>query len=212
MGTRGAIGFRVDGVDKIVYNHFDSYPEGLGADLIAQLCGKKDWGKVKEAVRKITFIDPDVPPTPEQIEKFAPYTDLSVGNQSPDDWYCLLRRAQGTIEPYLTGDIDVMSDAHGFLLDSLFCEYAYIINLDDMTLEFYRGFNEEAGGAGRYACQKEPPRKRHDGTVYESSYYGVVLKEAMPLADLPKTKRCKTFVNKTLKRWNELCRRPGDDE
>jgi hypothetical protein len=30
MGTRGLYGFRKDGVDKTTYNHYDSYPEGLG--------------------------------------------------------------------------------------------------------------------------------------------------------------------------------------
>ncbi len=27
MGTRGAYGVRIDGQDKIAYNHSDSYPE-----------------------------------------------------------------------------------------------------------------------------------------------------------------------------------------
>ena len=35
MGTRGAWGFLVDGDDsRITYNHFDSYPSGLGANLV----------------------------------------------------------------------------------------------------------------------------------------------------------------------------------
>jgi len=35
MGTRGAYGFRKNGIDKVTYNHFDSYPEQLGESLEA---------------------------------------------------------------------------------------------------------------------------------------------------------------------------------
>lgn len=40
MGTRGAIGFYKDKNEKVCYNHFDSYPTGLGEDLISYLKGK----------------------------------------------------------------------------------------------------------------------------------------------------------------------------
>src|SRR5208337_4359655 len=125
MGTRGAIGFRLDGQDKVTYNHFDSYPSGVGAELLAELCGIKNWEAVKTAVRNISFIDQDVEPTEAQIELCAEFTDLGVGDQSTSDWYCLLRNAQGSLAPYLTGKLPFMSDNHTFLLDSLFCEYAY---------------------------------------------------------------------------------------
>ena len=34
MGTRGLYGFRKNGKDKITYNHWDSYPEGLGQNVL----------------------------------------------------------------------------------------------------------------------------------------------------------------------------------
>ena len=37
MGTRGLMGVRVDGVDKLTYNHWDSYPSGLGQDILEYL-------------------------------------------------------------------------------------------------------------------------------------------------------------------------------
>ena len=37
MGTRGAFGFLVDGETKVTYNHWDSYPSGLGQDLVDTL-------------------------------------------------------------------------------------------------------------------------------------------------------------------------------
>ena len=63
-----------------------------------------------------------------------------------------------------------------FLYDSLFCEYAYIINLDECVLEFYKGFNKNPKANGRYA----------NNTIYrdENSYYGVALIDTIPLKDL----------------------------
>jgi hypothetical protein len=160
---------------------------------------------MKKQVRNLVLLNTDVPPTEAQIEACKPWTDLGVGDQSTSDWYCLLRNAQGSLTAYLA--IGVISNNQGFLLDSLFCEYAYIVNLDDMMLEFYRGFNTDPKAAGRYASQQVPPCKdRGEGTFEPSEYYGVVLIDTIPLADLPKTKRCKTFVNKTVKKWWESTR------
>jgi len=35
MGTRGVYGFERDGVKKITYNHYDSYPSALGKDVVS---------------------------------------------------------------------------------------------------------------------------------------------------------------------------------
>lgn len=195
MGTRGAIGFRLDGEDKITYNHFDSYPGGLGSTILTEICGKKDWNKVKENVRRIVLVTNDTPPTDAEIAANAKWADLGVSEQSFEDWYCLLREAQGTLEPYMTGELPLMFDSTSFVLDSLFCEYAYIINLDDGVLEFYKGFNSDPNAPGRYASLQ---RER------KGEYFGVALVETVPLSDFPATKRCKTFVNKTLQRWQQL--------
>ena len=34
MGTRGAYGFKSQNKIKVIYNHFDSYPSGLGEDVV----------------------------------------------------------------------------------------------------------------------------------------------------------------------------------
>lgn len=34
MSTRGTYGVRIDGVDKLGYNHHDSYPSYLGANML----------------------------------------------------------------------------------------------------------------------------------------------------------------------------------
>ena len=74
---------------------------------------------------------------------------------------------------------DTFEDYSSFLANSLFCEYAYIINLDEKVLEFYCGNNKNPNGNGRYA---------HLSSKYETRYYGVVLKKRIPLSKFFKGK------------------------
>lgn len=174
MGTRGAVGFRANNQDRVSYNHFDSYPSGLGAEVLEFIQGS-NLASLKSAAERIILIDESIPPTPQQIQDCKPWTDLSVSNQSTSDWYCLLRDAQGNLHAYTDG-LKYMSDASSFLLDSLFCEYAYIINTDEQVLEFYSGFNQKARTRkGRYAALKIDPKDK---------YYGVALIKKYPLDEI----------------------------
>src|SRR4051812_4409012 len=40
VSTRGAFGFRINGQDKITFSRFDSYPGGLGDDIVIWLKSK----------------------------------------------------------------------------------------------------------------------------------------------------------------------------
>ena len=176
MGTRGAVGFRANKQDKVTYNHFDSYPSGLGSDVISFI-RSHSFEDIQKAAQNIQMVDTSIEPTPQQIKDCAPWTDLSVSNQSTSDWYCLLRSAQGDLGAYVQG-LKYMNDSKGFLLNSLFCEYAYIINVDTKQLEFYTGFNKKARKTkGRYA-DKQPEDSRPD------SYYGVALLWKIDLNDI----------------------------
>lgn len=152
MGTRGTLGVRIDGEDKLCYNQFDCYPDGLGFDALADIKSMlKDWGlhKMITQARKLTLVDNNVPPTPEQIKELSPFTDLGVSNQSTDDWYCVLRDLQGRLCDHLT--VGYMLGNNDFINESLFCEWGYILNLDDNVMEVYQGFQEKPHDMGRYA-------------------------------------------------------------
>ena len=152
MSTRGAIGFRVDGKDKVAYNHCDSYPSYLGKEVV-NFIQEHSNSDLRFAARRIELIDESISPTEEQIKvcKDLGLLNLGVSTRSEKDWYCLLREAQGGLRSYM-GDnaCPFMPDSSDFLMDSLFCEYAYIINLDDNILEFYVGGANPAS-KGRYA-------------------------------------------------------------
>lgn len=155
MGTRGCYGFYKDGVTKATYNHFDSYIEGLGKDIL-DFIGNTSIPIMNKIFDKIELVREDDIPTIEQIENCQKYTDLDVSNKSIMDFYCLLRKAQGDLNAYKT-DLKYMIDSKEFLGNSLFCEYAYIINLDKNVLEFYKGFNKvpQNNRYSKYADEKE---------------------------------------------------------
>lgn len=170
MSTRGLFGFVIDNEVKAVYNHFDSYPEGLGQDLVNFLQGT-DLSTLPLRARGLQPV-PDRTPTPEEVARLRPFTDLTVSGRSAEDWYCLLRKTQGDVEALLAAGI--YEDSGDFALDSLFCEWGYLINLDDSLFEVYKGFQRKAHTQGRFA--KENDRK---------GYYPIALIKTFPLDDIP---------------------------
>jgi hypothetical protein len=61
MGTRGLFGVRIDDTDKLTYNHFDSYPTGLGKGLADQLkpfvSSKEGIEWLKDRARKLRLVN-----------------------------------------------------------------------------------------------------------------------------------------------------------
>ena len=184
MGTRGAFGFRVDGKDKVMYNHWDSYPSGLGQKVVDFIKETTD-DELKKIANNIVLVDEDKTPTTAQKKAVRDFektndtvvSDISVSTRTLDDWYCLLRNAQGEFEMYKKG-LEYMISAEDFLQDSLFCEYAYIINVDSGMLEVYFGFNKDPEAKGRYAEFKSKG--------YNDGYCGVALIKEIPFETVRK--------------------------
>lgn len=179
MSTRGFITFAVNGQLKTAYNHSDSYPFGLGIDLLKWL-RETDHAQIREQAAALRVIDRDAKPTAEDIEHLKPWTDLGVSTRSTDDWYCLLRDTQGDPAAMLAAGI--IEDASGFPADSLFAEWGYVIDLDgDGLFEVYEGFQKSPHQRGRFASlTPDPP-----GYPGAEQYYPVALKARWPLAALP---------------------------
>lgn len=178
MGTRGTFGFVIAGDEKLAYNHWDSYPSGLGVDTLKFL-RETDVDALKERAGHLLLVDPESTPSKEERQHLAKYSNLSVSEQTDEDWYCLLRENQGNYEETL--EAGVMIDGSDFPLDSLFCEWAYIIDLDHEMLEVYKGFQNEPHKAGRFAERASEGRDAYGG----AKYYPVALVAAYPLRELP---------------------------
>ena len=146
MSTRGCFGWRVNGEDKIGYNHFDSYLVNLG-------------NKVLEFIRSFESLD--------ALKKHAQEVELDEDDDSLDPYdnvSCIFRKK--------------FSPSERSMHDSLFTEWAYVINVDSRMLEVYRGFNKDSNAAGRYASSfVELP-------WCVDKYYGVRLAREIPLEDI----------------------------
>lgn len=141
MSTRGYMGIKKKGELKGQYNHFDSYIEGLGKEIIDTLntIPKVNLiSKLNEVYDNIILVNENDKSTQELIEYAIKYDlyDSNVSNGNTNDLYCLFRKAQGRLDLYLNG-LKYMLNGNDFLKDNIFCEYGYVINLDTNTLDIY---------------------------------------------------------------------------
>lgn len=146
MGTRGTFGFRIDGVEKLTYNHYDSYPEGLGDEVVEWVlaaCSPNRLAQTMTDVSGIETVDDwmdglQVKVTPEHRAKVGnKYLDMHVGGGcgiGPGDisYYRLLRKAQPSHGIHNVVDAGVMIKQ-----DDIDHEYAYIVDFDAMVVEFW---------------------------------------------------------------------------
>lgn len=180
MGTRGLVGFRVDETDYLSYQQYDSYPSGVGQQVLDELkglLGEQQVAELKDHVRSIRLVSSDDEPNDEEREQYMQYWE-NVSNGK--DWYSFLRECQGHIAMWLKAG--VMIDSKNFIKDSLFCEWAYIVNLDTLKLEVYKGF-QTTPNKGRYKGRKSSSWKpKYDG---ESFYYPCSLIAEFEFTNLP---------------------------
>jgi hypothetical protein len=154
MGTRGIIGFQINNEIKATYNHSASDPACLGVEaaLFLHHLGNNEIAFLQERVKNIRWVSEEETPSTADIKKFKRFADISVGSRSLKDWYCLLRNVQG-IEalPYIMqGTLDVLIDSTEFLKCKDYCEWGYVLNFDNNTLDVYTGWHEEKSNA----CQQ----------------------------------------------------------
>lgn len=145
MGTRGLLVVVKDGAFKVAqYMQFDSYPEGVGSatfnfiknemtpqfrykvDLVKELSDSEVEDRWKQAGADGSgLVSMDV------VERF------NVSNAHLD------RSFGAKILSYIqNADLPEVYLSTSFAADSLFCEWAYVIDLDNDILEVYKGFNK----------------------------------------------------------------------
>lgn len=183
MGTRHLTIVQLGGEYKVAqYGQWDGYPSGAGADILYFL-GRADMAKFRERVGLLTFASEEAIRavfdeiggpgcthlTSEQSERlYASHPELSRDTGS------------GILDLIMDRDGLLMQDMISFAGDSLFCEYAYVIDLDNDVLELFVGFSEQPLDKGeRFAYL---PAKDH-GDI--GKYWPVRMVGRWPLDALP---------------------------
>jgi hypothetical protein len=173
MGTRGFVSFVADGQTKTAYNHCDSYPSGLGIDMLVWL-RMVDADAARERAIALRVVQSDSKPTGAEVESLKRYANIEVGEQGDQiSWYQVLRETQGA--PGAMLDAGVIQDASNFPADSLWAEWGYVVDFDAKVFEVYEGFQHDAHGEGRFA---DMPR-------VNDNYAPVRLVASWSLSDLP---------------------------
>jgi hypothetical protein len=190
MGTRNLTVVFSDGEYKVAqYGQWDGYPDGQGATAL-EFCQKhlatayqRQLFKEKlEACRFITEEEHDNlwkrQGLPEHQEvggmKFSSCNDA---NHFREVYPSLSRdTGAGILELILNAKAEVpLTNSIEFAGDSLFCEWAYIIDLDKEALEVYKGFNKTS----------LEPEERFAYLKGEDKYYPIRHLISFSLNDLP---------------------------
>lgn len=171
MGTRNLTAVYLDGKLKVAqYCQWDGYPSGQGQTAL-EFLRTVDLEKFKADVRKCSWV------TGNPWDEFDPNGSgwVTMENSAKfKEKYPELHRDTGAkvlamLPCKLQNEIE-------FVKDGLFCEWAYVIDLDAGTFEVYQGFQTEAC-VGRFAAMDDPSEE----------YRPVSLVASYPLTNLPET-------------------------
>lgn len=142
MGTRNLTAVYIDGEYKIAqYGQWDGYPEGQGKTALnfaRTIKESEDRAAFAEKVRKCRFI------TEAEIEeRNAKIRSGKIKNWTMV-WPELSRDTCADILKMVAQSDDgmVLQNDLDFAADSLFCEWAWVLDLDAGTFEGYEGFNQ----------------------------------------------------------------------
>lgn len=183
MGTRNLTIVQLNGAYCVSqYGQWDGYPACMGA-IVLDFLKTKDLSIFKNKLRNTRFITQDDYRNywhefGIDIEK-EKFVDIGISNQFNWKHPTLSRNLGADIltEIYKSKDkLDLWDDLE-FAKDSLMCEWAYVIDLDNNKLEVYAGFNKEK-------LDKES-RFYFDGYVSDNGYYPIKLLKTYDIDNLP---------------------------
>lgn len=127
MSTRGTFIVRKDGIDaRQLYIASDAYPGWAGCEVVDLITYCEQHLNGCNILHSMLFEGED-----NDFDKDAIIKRLTDG------------------KPFLYGS------CNDFIKDSLYCEYAYVIDLDDYTLKFYAGFQTKPDPGGVYGQERK---------------------------------------------------------
>lgn len=184
MPTRGIIGFKCNGTYKIAMIPLATSPDGMGwdfAELVRKTNKNNDWNNLMKVCTDLKVLDG------EELEKMGKKDkklekEVDLFNQ----WSFLPfnakeKKFESLIDATITGKVKTWVDGSYFTKDSRWCEYGYVLNLDDQSLDLFRGnFNEPppiGNPFGNELVEEEPPGVKT---------YPITLVKKVKFKDVPK--------------------------
>ena len=156
MGTRNLTVVVKDGQIRVAqYGQWDGYPEGQGMTIVEFLMGHRNVELLSKRLDSVRFSSED--------EDFTVYETLH-GALPPE----FSRDTAGKILEHIVNTDYFMwlPDNREFAADALFCEWAYVVDLDKSVLEVYKGFGKASPGERFYPLQEQHGINDKYGTAY----------------------------------------------
>lgn len=182
MATRGIYGFYKNGVNKLTYNHYDSYPSCLGDKVLYFLKNTTEL-ELNDIFNNIVLVEGNDYPDEKESEILKSLGFPVEYHGEPLNWNEIIGCNSHDFS-LLKTKFPFMINDNNFIKESLFCEWGYIINLDDNSLEIYEGF------------QKEPDDNRYKIEVpSKSGYYHCKLLKKIYFKNLSKINSLESILN-----------------
>ena len=157
MGTRNLTCILIDGEYKVAqYGQWDGYPGGGGIDILTVL-RDGDIEKLKENARRCTYLNED------QIQarwvaagakEGEGWVDSDVSKKMGEQYPQFQRDMGYGVVQFIMESTDAMihmQDNITFAGDGLFCEWAYVVDLDKGLLEVFKGFGKQKHTGQRFS-------------------------------------------------------------
>ena len=160
------------------YGQWDGYPEGQGATC-CEFIESTNMDGFREAVREVQplsserlqqhWIDAGADPDDE-------FVNMEVAERFKDNHpHLSCDTGAKILQMVMEGVREAKLDAD-FAYDSLFCEWAYVLDLDSEVLEVYRGFQKEPHESGRFFGGETVER--------ENKYYPIRCDHKIPFSEI----------------------------
>jgi hypothetical protein len=192
MGTRNLTVLVSEGEIKIAqYGQWDGYPDYMGINILKFL-REFDVEIMKKQVKNVTFVDENKQKEIDLYLKEIGSTNGYLNNEQSDlynEKYKFLNRSIGSDILEMVYDEEynkpmLLNNSITFSGDSLFCEWAYVIDLDKNLFEVYEGFNKnELNENDRFFKY----------TIENEEYRPIKLKKEFPLNVLPSDEEFLTY-------------------
>lgn len=182
MGTRN-LTMVIKGEKPVVaqYGQWDGYPSGQGMTAL-EFLRSKSLKKFKKKLELVRFANEEDEKVIEAWMKSIGVTDGWMDMDQSGKYhekYPFLTRDHGAQILQLIQDNKepvFLTDSSSFAKDSLFCEWAYVIDFDKNTFEVYEGFNQAPLEEGeRFFGDKEK----------DSEYFPIRALKTYSLSELP---------------------------
>lgn len=199
-GTRHLIAVQVDGDYKVAqYGQWDGYPSDAGLEVLQFLeslidSDDRTFNQFRDAVRRCSWLtEEEKAKIDRELELVGPpNVNFYIKNMYPE-----LSRDTGAeiLELVFNSRIGrSLIDRLNFAGDSLLCEWAYVIDLDQETFEVYKGFNTEPLDSNERFSSFED--FSHEPTYSGYRYYPIKLIAKWSLYRLPSQEAFLEILNK----------------